>query len=179
MSFIILTQDIIYVLKNPLQLMSRLLGVWKCVLSHGQLFSTPWTLATRLLCPWNFPGKNTEVLPFPPPGDLSEQRIKPTSLSSPSSVGWFFPDCSAVNNQLANARDVGSIPGSGKSPGGGHGNPLQYSCLENPMDKGAWWAIYGVTKSRTWLSRHTHTHTHTHTHPREILYLSTVLIHFN
>ena len=37
-------------------------------------------------------------------------------------------------------RDMGSIPGSGRSPGGGHGNPLQYSCLENPMDRGAWWA---------------------------------------
>ena len=38
-------------------------------------------------------------------------------------------------------RDTGSIPGLGKSPGGGHGNPLQYSCLENPMDRGAWQAI--------------------------------------
>ena len=38
-------------------------------------------------------------------------------------------------------RDAGSIPGSGRSPGGGHGNPLQYSCLENPMDRGAWWAL--------------------------------------
>ena len=47
----------------------------------------------------------------------------------------------------------GSILGSGRSPGGGNGNPLQYSCLENPMDRGAWWAIaYGVTKSWTWLS---------------------------
>ena len=39
------------------------------------------------------------------------------------------------------ARDVGSIPGFGRSPGEGNGNPLQYSCLENPMDRGAWWAI--------------------------------------
>ena len=47
-------------------------------------------------------------------------------------------------------RDVGSIPGSGRSPGGGHGNPLQYSCLENPMDGGAWQAIFHrVTKSQT------------------------------
>ena len=47
-------------------------------------------------------------------------------------------------------RDPGSIPGSGRSPGGGHGNPLQYSCLENPMDRGAWRAaVHGVTKSRT------------------------------
>ena len=46
------------------------------------------------------------------------------------------------------AGDTGSIPGSGRSPGGGNGNPLQYSCLENPMDIGAWWAtIHGVTES--------------------------------
>ena len=44
-----------------------------------------------------------------------------------------------VKNLPANAGDMGSIPGLGKSPGGGHGNPLQYSCLENPMDGGAWW----------------------------------------
>ena len=41
-------------------------------------------------------------------------------------------------------RDLGSIPGLGRSSGGGHGNPLQYSCLENPMDRGAWWATYSL-----------------------------------
>ena len=46
-----------------------------------------------------------------------------------------------------NIRDLDSIPGSGRSPGGGHGNPLQYSCLQNPMDRGAWRAaVHGVTK---------------------------------
>ena len=58
-----------------------------------------------------------------------------------------------VKNPPANAgdiRDVGSIPGSGRSPGGEHGNPLQYSCLENPMDSGAWRDIvHGVAQSRT------------------------------
>ena len=58
-----------------------------------------------------------------------------------------------VKNFLANAgdlRDMGSIPGSGRSPGGGHGNPLQYSFLENSMDRGAWWATaHGVAKSWT------------------------------
>ena len=50
------------------------------------------------------------------------------------------------------AGDLDSIPGLGRSPGGGHGNPLQYSCLENPMDRGVWQAIvYGVAESRTWL----------------------------
>ena len=51
------------------------------------------------------------------------------------------------------AGDVGSIPGSGRSPGEENGNPLQCSCLENPMDRGAWWVIvHGVTKSQTQLS---------------------------
>ena len=51
-----------------------------------------------------------------------------------------------------NAGDVDSIPGSGRSPGGGHGNPLQYSCLQNPTARGAWWAtVHGVTKSQQWL----------------------------
>ena len=52
-----------------------------------------------------------------------------------------------VKNLPANAGDVGLIPGSESSPGGGNGNPLQYSCLENPMDRGAWWAtVHGVAK---------------------------------
>ena len=52
--------------------------------------------------------------------------------------------------------DPGSIPVLGKSPGEGNGNPLQYSCLENPMDRGAWWAtVHGVTKSQTQLSDYT------------------------
>ena len=58
-----------------------------------------------------------------------------------------------VENLPANAgdiRDMGSIPGLGRSPGEGNGNPLQYYCLENPMDRGAWWAIvHGVTKIQT------------------------------
>ena len=60
---------------------------------------------------------------------------------------------SPVAHLLSSARDVrdtGLIPGLGRSPGGGCGNPLQYSCLENPMDRGAWWAtVHGVTKSKT------------------------------
>ena len=67
-----------------------------------------------------------------------------------------------VKNPPANAgdiRDTSSIPGLGRSPGGGHGNPFQYSCLENPMEKGAWWAsVHRVAKSQAllkWLSMHT------------------------
>ena len=56
--------------------------------------------------------------------------------------------------EAGDLRDVGSIPGLGRSPGGGTGNPLQYSCLENPMDRGAWRAtVHRVTKSQTWLQQ--------------------------
>ena len=55
-----------------------------------------------------------------------------------------------VKNLPTNAEDSGLIPGSGRSPGEGNGNPLQYSCLENPMDKGAWRVtVHGITKSHT------------------------------
>ena len=54
---------------------------------------------------------------------------------------------SVVKNPLANAGDTGSIPGLGRSPGEGNGNPFQSSCLGNPMDRGAWWVIdHGITK---------------------------------
>ena len=67
-------------------------------------------------------------------------------------MGNRFPGGSVVKN----LRDVGSIPGWGRSPEGGNGNPFQYSCLENSMDRGAWWATaHGATKSWTRLSAHT------------------------
>ena len=69
-----------------------------------------------------------------------------TSVQSASD----FPGGSEVKVSAWNAGDQGSIPGSGRSPGEGNGNPLQYSCLENPMERGAWWAaVHGVTKSQT------------------------------
>ena len=65
-----------------------------------------------------------------------------------------------VKDLPANGGDAGLIPGSGRFPGEGNGNPLQYSCLENPMDGGAWWStVHGVTKRRTRLSSFTFTFT--------------------
>ena len=65
----------------------------------------------------------------------------------------FFPGGSEVKASACNAGDLGSTPGSGRSPEEGNGTPLQYSCLENPMDGGAWWAtVHGVAKSQTRLS---------------------------
>ena len=81
---------------------------------------------------------------FPSLGDLPDQRIEPKSPTLPR---W----CS-VNNSPASsggAEDAGFIPGLGRSPGEGNGNPLQYSCLGSLMDRGAWWAIvHGVAKSQ-------------------------------
>ena len=74
-----------------------------------------------------------------------------------------FPGGSVVKNLPANEGDVGLIPGSGRSPGEGNGNLLQYPCLGNPMDRGAYQAIVrGVTKSQTWLSGWAYTHSLDH-----------------
>ena len=63
------------------------------------------------------------------------------------------PGGSAGKEYTCNVGDLGSIPGLGRSPGEQHGNPLQYSCLENSMDGGAWWAtVHGVSKGQTRLS---------------------------
>ena len=69
-----------------------------------------------------------------------------------------FPGGSEGEKSACNEGDLGSIPVSVRSPSEGNGYPLQYSCLENPMDRGAWWAtVHGATKSWTQPSTHTHT----------------------
>ena len=69
------------------------------------------------------------------------------------SLSWASQVALVIKNIPANAgdaEDMGLISGLGRSPGGGHGNPVQYSCLENPMDRGAWWAtVHRVAKSQT------------------------------
>ena len=80
-----------------------------------------------------------------------------------------------VKASACNAGDPGSIPGSGRSLGEGNGNPLQYSCLENPMDGGAWWAtVHAVAKSQTRLSDLTFTF-HFHALEKEMATPSSVL----
>ena len=73
-------------------------------------------------------------------------------------INWDFPGGQLVKNlppNVGDARDVGSNPGSGRSPGVGNGNPLEYSCLENSMGRGTWWTVvHGVIKSWTQLSMH-------------------------
>ena len=89
-------------------------------------------------------------------------------------VNMGFTDGSLGKEFACNAGytgDVGLISGLRSSPGGGNGNPLQYFCLKNPMDREAWWSIVQrVTKSQTQLSTHTHTHTHTHSYLLSALY---------
>ena len=82
----------------------------------------------------------------------AEHEWKSINMFSGSSIN-DFPGGSDGKASACNAGDLGSIPGSGRSPGEGNGNPLQYYCLENPMDRGAWQAaVYGVAKSQTRLS---------------------------
>ena len=69
-----------------------------------------------------------------------------------------FPGGSDGKESACSAEEPGSIPGSGRSSGEGNSNPLQYCCLENSMDREAWWAtVHGVAKCQTWLNMHTHT----------------------
>ena len=108
------------------------------------------------------PDKEIEVWRWNLPvveGDLNP--VNPTSqctlLTTVHTAFQGFPGGSVVKNLPASAGDVGSVPGLGRSPGEGNDNPLQYSRLENSMDRGAWQAtIHGVEKSWARLSMHTH-----------------------
>ena len=88
-------------------------------------------------------GKGTEM----------DKQVNILVVKKRAVLPWERASQVALKNSPANAGDtrgVGSIPGLGRSPGGGHGNPLQYSCLQNPMDRRAWRAtVHGVTRSRT------------------------------
>ena len=127
----------------------------------------------RLLCLWNSPGQNTGVgnhsllqENFPTQGSnpvllhcrrilyqLSHQGSPKREYCGANLTSKGFPRDSNGKGSACNAGDLGLIPGSGRFPGEGNGNPFQYSCLENPMDRKAWWAtVHGVAKSQTRLS---------------------------
>ena len=127
-----------------------------CV-SHSVVFDPLWPHGledARLLCPWNSPGKNTGVGChfllqgiFPTQGSnsgLLQGRflmLWATTYGRCYAKLWVSQVVLVVKNLPADegdTRDASSIPGSGRSPREGNGNPLQYSCLENPMDRGAW-----------------------------------------
>jgi len=92
---------------------------------------------------------------------LNNQRYR--CYKAPHCEKRDFPDGGKESTwNVGDTGDAGSIPGSGRSPGGGYGNPLQYSCLQNPMDRGAWRAtVHAVAKSHTQLKRLS-----THDHPQ-------------
>ena len=104
------------------------------------------------------------LLPFPTPGDLPNPGIEPSSLfllhwqavSLPLAPPGkpHFPGSSAVKNHLP-MQDTGLIPRSGRSPGEGNGNALQYPCLENPMDRVAWWATVHGSQRADMTAHHT------------------------
>ena len=135
-------------------------------LRRVQLLATPWTAAhVAYKAPLSMEFSRQEYwsgLPFPSPGYLPYPGIKPRSPtlradalpSEPSGkpiteVLNGFPHSSVDKESACSAGNLRSVPGSGRSPGEGNGNPLQYSYLENPMDRGTWQAtVYGVAKVR-------------------------------
>ena len=144
------------------------LSCFSCV----RVFATPWAVARQAALSMEFSRQEYwSGLPYTPPGDLPNPGIKPTSLTSPALAGGLSTTCatwavvgrvnslmrivpclrswwlSVKKNLPNNAGDVGSIPGSRRSPGGGNDNGLQYSWLQNPMVRGAWQAtVRGMAK---------------------------------
>ena len=111
------------------------------------------------LDPFSFQKALTPTVLFSSTTVCSQSTLKGSLHCDIKSYGSIiFPGGSVVKSPPANAGDagdVGSIPWSGRSPGGGHGNPLQYSCLENPVDREAWTAtIHRITNNQTWLREH-------------------------
>ena len=142
---------------------SVLCAVLSCSVVSNSLWPHGLQFA-RLLCPWGFSRQEYwSGLPCPPPGDLPNPGLSHCRwilyrLSRQGSLVYVesvhkllgFPKSSVVKNPPAS---TGSIPGSGRSPGEGSGNALQYSCLEHPRDRGSWWVtVHGVAKSLTRLS---------------------------
>ena len=105
---------------------------------------------TNPLYGWGHWGlEELRVVPKVHSQEVAELRLKPTFLSQHLTC---FPDSSAGKESACNARDLGSIPGSARSPQEGNGSPLQYSCLENSMDRGAWQVQSMGSQSWTQLS---------------------------
>ena len=121
---------------------------WEDTLEEG--------MATHFsLLAWRLP-KDTRAWQITVHG-VAKSRTRLSDKAQHSLLWMWASQVLVVKNLPAiegDIRDMGLIPGLGRSPGGSHGNPLQYSCLENPMDRGTWQAtVYRVTKSWTWLKQ--------------------------
>ena len=121
---------------------------------------------------WQTQNSTYHVIPFIWSSQIGESNVRWKKFRTPvapmlncgGNWQWIkcFPGGSVVKNRPANAEDtdVDLIHGSRRSPGGRNGNPLQYSCLENPMGRATWWVtVHGVPQSQTWLNNWWHTHT--------------------
>ena len=122
----------------------------KCCLLRILKDRNPWCMILGMSAVYK---EIRHFLPWVDPVILSYQF----QLTKEDTVSWMSRIVLVVKNPPANAgdvKDVGSISGLGRSPGGGSGNPLQYSCLENPMARGAWWAtVHMVEKNQTKLKQ--------------------------
>ena len=125
-------------------LISTLRQAWQSITSAYLKMATHSSILAWKI-PWTEePGKLWSMGP---------QRVRHNLMTKPSPYLHELPGGSDSKESACCAGDPGSIPGLGRSPGEGNGNPLQCSCLENPMNGGAWWAtVHGVTKSWTQLS---------------------------
>ena len=149
------------------------------LLSHVQLFATPWGTKeelpfapVRLLYPWNFPGKNAGAGchfllqgVFLMQGQIcvvyvscTDRQIHTTEPPGKYILNLWWA-CSNGDESACNAGDMGSVPGLGRSPGGGYSNQLQYSHLENPHGQGTWRAtVHGSQRvGHDWATKHTYT----------------------
>ena len=144
-----------------------------CFGCYVDRFVTPWTVACQVPLSMEFSRQEDwSGLPFSSPRDLPDSGIKPAfpaiagrffTTEAPGQpiyvisgllfvfpLHWGLPYSSEGKEFACNLGDLGSIAGSGRYPGDENGNPLQYSCLENSIDRGAWRAtVYGVAKSQT------------------------------
>ena len=112
-----------------------------CVLSHARLRDHMDCIGCQDLLSMGFPRlEYWSGCPFPSPGDLPDSGIEPWSPVLQADSLLSEPPRPVVRNLLGDSGDMGSIPGTGRSPGGGNGNPLQYSCLGSSMDRGTGWS---------------------------------------
>ena len=123
-------------------------GSWVCAAALAHQSRREWKEATRRAVCSDYQPLGPGFIPAWHSWSGTGQLC--TSFHSSVNSAGASPGGSVVKTPPANAGDVGSVHGLGRSPGEGNGNPLQYSCLENLMDRGAWWAtVHEVAKSRT------------------------------